>query len=145
MKEFENVARALAQGLGTQVRAALETCVADGAAYQWRVTGPDGKTLGPYSFTVDLSATNSQDGDSSGPVGVALASGFAHYTWQTHAMEAASGTYAIGLDYTPANAAGVGTPGVPASWRLVVPGAAGWDQLRLYAVLQVAEADAYVA
>ncbi len=105
--------------------------LADGAAYQWRVTGPDGKTLGPYSFTVDLSATNSQDGDSSGPVGVALASGFAHYTWQTHAMEAASGTYAIGLDYTPANAAGVGTPGVPASWRLVVPGAAGWDQLRL--------------
>lgn len=100
----------------------------DGAAYQWRVTGPDGSTRGPFSFTVDVSATNSQDGDTSSPVGVALASGFAHYTWSTHAMEAATGSYGLGLDYSPANA---GSAGVPARWRLVVPSGSGWDQLRV--------------
>ncbi|MFM2437501.1 MAG: hypothetical protein RLZ55_312, partial [Actinomycetota bacterium] len=99
----------------------------DGASYQWKVTGPDGRTLGPYSMTVDISATNAQDGDTSGPVGVSLASGFAHYAWQTHKMEAASGSFGLGFDYSPANTGGLG---VPAGWRMVVPSATGWDQLR---------------
>lgn len=100
----------------------------DGAAYQWRVTGPDGTTRGPYSFTVDLSATNTADGDSSSTVGVTLASGIAHYTWQSHTMEAAAGSFGIGLDYSPVNARSAGTT---AGWRMVVPSANGWDQLRV--------------
>lgn len=101
----------------------------DGGAYQWKVVGPDGKTIGPYPLTVDLSATNQQDGDNSSAVGVALATGLAHFTWSTHTMESASGPIGLGLDYSPANS---NQPGVPAAgWRIVTASASGWDQLKV--------------
>lgn len=101
----------------------------DGGAYQWKAVAPDKSTIGPYSMTVDLSATNQQDGDNSSAVGVSLATGMAHFTWASHSMESASGPISVGLDYSPTNS---GQPGVPGTgWRIVTASASGWDQLRV--------------
>ncbi len=100
----------------------------DGLAYQWKVAKPGGEQVGPFTFTVDLSVSSKQDSESTGPISVALATGVPHLTWAGHAMQSASGSIKVGLDYSPVND---GWPGSPKTWRLVSPSAVNWDSIRV--------------
>ena len=85
-----------------------------GNTYVWTATSPGQQTVGG-TFTVDLQMLDSQDVDSTGGVGVLLASGEATFAWSSHTMQSLGGPVGVTLRYAASN---VTTPGVPAGWQL---------------------------